>query len=186
MKYALMVVGALVLGIGAGFWFAERTVVPLAPATSPVPTASGTPSAASTEEAGSPAAPGMPEESAKTEPQRGSVVVYEEVSVAASSRVLDLSGRGYTGSLKAEVRLLQDLEVLNLSGNAFTGLPAEVGQLTKLRVLNPSNNQFTGLPLELGNLQNLEVLDLRGNQNIATVDLEQIRARLPVGVSVLR
>lgn len=116
--------------------------------------------------------------------QGQSVEIYDGISVASNSTTLDLSGRGLEGSLKAEIRLLADLETLDLSNNQFTGLPAEVGQLSKLKTLNLANNQFTGLPHELGNLQNLETLDLRGN-NPSEQDLAIIREALPAGTQIL-
>ncbi|TSC86529.1 MAG: leucine-rich repeat protein [Parcubacteria group bacterium Gr01-1014_8] len=91
---------------------------------------------------------------------------------------LDLSHNQLEGALPAEIRHLQDLEVLDISNNKMTGLPAELGQLSKLRVLDASNNQLTGIPHELGNLRNLQKLDLSGN-NISTQDLEVIRPKLP-------
>jgi Leucine-rich repeat (LRR) protein len=112
------------------------------------------------------------------------VPIYDGINVAASAKTVDVSGRGLTGSLKAEIRMVSGLEVLNLSGNNFTGLPAEVGQLRELRTLNLANNNFTGLPHELGNLEKLELLDLRGN-NIATFDLEVISKALPSTTRVL-
>ena len=97
---------------------------------------------------------------------------------------LDLSNNNLDGSLQAEVRHLQNLKVLDLSNNQFTGVPAEIGQLKNLEMLNLSNNQLTGLPYELGNLANLKVLDLRGN-NYATADLEMIKKNLPSTIKVL-
>ncbi len=105
------------------------------------------------------------------------VEVYVGISVDSKSSVLDLSNRGLSGSLKGEVRMLTNLEELNLSGNKFTGLPAEVGQLSQLKILNLSGNPLTGLPHELGNLQELQVLDLR-NTTYAKQDLEVIKAKL--------
>ncbi|MFM2381932.1 MAG: hypothetical protein RLZZ76_699 [Candidatus Parcubacteria bacterium] len=125
---------------------------------------------------------------------------------ASSGAVVDLSGQGLTkapasifektlttelnlsnnkidGSLQGEIRFLSGLRVLNLSNNAFTGVPAEVGQLKNLEVLNLSNNKLTGLPQELGNLSKLKVLDLRGN-TISEQDLESITAQLPAGVLI--
>ncbi len=91
---------------------------------------------------------------------------------------LDLSYNNLTGSLQAEVRHLQNLKVLDLSNNQFTGVPAEIGQLKNLEVLDLSNNQLTGLPNELGNLSNLKVLNLQGNA-YSVSDLESIRKSLP-------
>ncbi len=91
---------------------------------------------------------------------------------------LNLSNNSLDGSLQAEVRHLQNLKVLNLSNNKFTGVPAEVGQLKNLEVLDLSNNQLTGLPYELGNLSKLKLLDLSGNA-YSEADLAKIRASLP-------
>ncbi|MEN9920951.1 MAG: hypothetical protein RL538_844 [Candidatus Parcubacteria bacterium] len=112
------------------------------------------------------------------------VTVYDGISVPAGTKVLDVSGRGLTGSLKAEVRHLTELTSLNMSNNKLTGIPAEVGQLSKLEVLNLSNNPFTGLPYELGNLKNLKILDLRGTQ-YAKQDLEIIKKSLPASTQIL-
>ncbi len=112
------------------------------------------------------------------------VTIYDGVSVSAASQTLTLSGKGFTGSLKGEIRLLTDLRELDISGNKFTGLPAEVGQLSKLEVLNLSGNPLTGLPYELGNLKNLRILDLRGTQ-YSKADLEVIKKGLPSTVQIL-
>lgn len=112
------------------------------------------------------------------------VEVYDGVSVPVDTKTLNLSGRDLTGSLKAEIRLLSELETLDVSGNSFTGLPAEVGQLTQLRMLKLADNPLTGLPHELGNLQNLVVLDLRGT-DASEADLAIISDRLPDSTSIL-
>ncbi len=128
---------------------------------------------------------GMPAERGKPVLGGEKVEVYEGISVAAMSTVFDVSGRGLTGSLKAEVRLLTELKTLDLSDNAFTGLPAEVGQLQQLEVLDLSNNQFTGLPHELADLDQLERLDIRGNA-ISEFDLTIIRRGLPASVQIVQ
>lgn len=97
---------------------------------------------------------------------------------------LNLSANNLTGSLPSEVRLLQNLRVLNLSNNQFAGVPAEIGQLKNLEVLDLSNNLITGLPNELGNLSHLKVLNLKGNSYSVT-DLAGIKSRLPDSVEVI-
>lgn len=120
-----------------------------------------------------------------TDPGTGkSITVYDGIAVSEGVTVLNLSGKGLSGSLKGEVHFLSNLKELNISDNNFTGLPAEVGQLSKLEVLNLSNNPLTGLPHELANLKNLKVLDLRGT-NYANADLEVIKKGLPMSVQVL-
>lgn len=116
--------------------------------------------------------------------RKPNVTVYDDVAVPTQSTTLDLSGQGLEGSLKAEIFQLKELEVLDLSDNNFTGVPAEVGRLSNLRILNLSNNPITGLPYEIGQLQNLEQLDLRGT-DYAEYDLGVIRSQLPETVLIL-
>lgn len=97
---------------------------------------------------------------------------------------LNLSSNQLEGALQAEVRHLQNLRVLNLSNNRFTGIPAEVGQLSNLEILDLSNNTLTGLPYELGNLSHLKILNLKGNK-YAEVDLLIIKEKLPSTVTIL-
>ncbi len=115
----------------------------------------------------------------------GNVTVYDGITVPSTIEELNLSGRNLSGSLKAEVRQLTKLRVLDISDNNFTGLPAEVGQLSQLEVLDLSNNPFTGLPHELGNLQNLTELNIRGTQ-YSTFDLDIIEAALPASTNIVR
>lgn len=98
---------------------------------------------------------------------------------------LDLSHNALSGALQAEVRHLQNLRVLDLSNNNFTGVPAEVGQLQKLERLDLSNNQLTGLPYEIGNLQNLKVLNISGN-DYSALDLAEIQKKLPATVEIIK
>lgn len=62
------------------------------------------------------------------------------------------------------LELAETLEVLDLSGNALSGLPPELEQLTKLKIIFASNNQFTHLPEVLGKLPNLEVVGFKTNK----------------------
>lgn len=112
------------------------------------------------------------------------VEVYAGISVPVDTKTLNLSGRNLSGSLKAEIRLLTQLETLDVSNNDFTGLPAEVGQLSELRMLNLASNPLTGLPHEIGNLQKLRVLDVRGTK-ASEGDLIIIGDALPSSTSIL-
>lgn len=108
---------------------------------------------------------------------RGLAAIPGDVFSRTELTRLDLSDNRLTGAPQAEIRQLQKLKFLDLSGNDLTGLPAELGQLKNLEILDVSNNRLTGLPLELGNLTQLRVLDLTGNP-YAAQDLDQIAAKL--------
>lgn len=108
---------------------------------------------------------------------KGITKVPEYVFSKTDIEKLDLSNNIITGSLQAEIRHLQNLKVLDLSNNDFTGVPAEIGQLKNLEVLDLSNNRITGLPLELGNLTHLKVLNIKGN-NYSETDLNLIKDKL--------
>lgn len=109
---------------------------------------------------------------------RGLTSVSVDIFNDTSLTELNLSYNNLTGALQAEVRKLQNLEILDLSYNQFTGVPAEVGQLRKLKILDLSNNQLTGLPYEIGNLTQLEILDVSGN-DYSEADLAKIVSTLP-------
>ncbi len=105
--------------------------------------------------------------------------VFERIDLES----LDLSDNNLTGSLQGEIRILQNLKALDLSGNTFTGVPAEIGQLSHLETLDLRNNMLTGLPYELGNLKNLKLLRLSGN-HYSVADLEIIKKGLPKQVVI--
>lgn len=108
---------------------------------------------------------------------RGFTDVPEYVFSLSELGELYLSGNNLDGSLRAEVRHLQKLKILDLSNNKFTGVPAEIGSLSELEVLDLSGNQITGLPLELGNLSKLRLLDISDNP-FSEADLAKIREKL--------
>jgi hypothetical protein len=81
----------------------------------------------------------------------------------AGATRLDLSA-GLT-EFPAEIFDLADsLEILNLSGNALSALPADLPRLHKLRVLFCSDNQFTAVPEVLGQCSQLSMIGFKANQ----------------------
>ena len=60
--------------------------------------------------------------------------------------------------------LADSLEILDLSGNALTDLPADLTRLKKLRILFCSNNQFTHLPEVLGRCEHLSMIGFKANR----------------------
>ena len=61
-------------------------------------------------------------------------------------------------------QLADDLEILDLSGNALCALPDGLARLHKLRILFCSDNQFTELPPVLGQCQQLRMVGFKANQ----------------------
>ena len=95
--------------------------------------------------------------------------LWEGVTVGGSPlRVteLDLSHKGLTGEIPAELGGLSYLRWLGLFDNEFSGqIPAELGSLKNLRMLSLPGNQLTGpIPTELGNLSSLLYLYLYDNE----------------------
>lgn len=67
--------------------------------------------------------------------------------------------------LPSEVFDLADtLEVLNLSGNALSDLPADLPRLHKLKVLFCSDNRFTHVPEVVGQCPSLSMVGFKSNQ----------------------
>lgn len=76
---------------------------------------------------------------------------------------LDLSA-GLTEFPTEIFSLADSLEVLNLSGNALSSLPADLGRLDKLRVLFCSDNRFSEVPAVLGDCPRLTMVGFKANQ----------------------
>ncbi|WP_029908843.1 leucine-rich repeat-containing protein kinase family protein [Caulobacter sp. UNC358MFTsu5.1] len=79
----------------------------------------------------------------------------------AGARELTLR-EGLTEFPREILDLADTLEVLDLSGNALTGLPDDIGRLGRLRALFCSNNRFDRLPPGLGDCAALSQLGFRG------------------------
>ncbi|MBJ6143088.1 leucine-rich repeat-containing protein kinase family protein [Hymenobacter sp. BT559] len=81
----------------------------------------------------------------------------------AGATRLDLSA-GLTEFPREIFDLADSLEILNLSGNALSALPADLPCLHKLRVLFCSDNQFTAVPEVLGQCPLLSMIGFKANQ----------------------
>ena len=81
----------------------------------------------------------------------------------AGAKRLDLAA-GLTEFPPEIFALADTLEVLNLSGNALTSLPADLGRLHRLQVLFCSDNRFTEVPAALGQCPQLSMVGFKANQ----------------------
>lgn len=85
----------------------------------------------------------------------------------ADARRLDMSAS--LTEFPEEIYTLADtLEILNLSGNKLTTLPADLGRLHRLQVIFCSDNQFSTLPAVLGDCPALQMVGFKANK-ISTV-----------------
>ena len=116
---------------------------------------------------------------------KGLKTVPTEIFSRNDLKELDLSHNQISGSLTSEINKLKNLEVLDISSNQMTGVPAEIGQLSNLKILDLSFNLISGLPHELGNLKNLKELYINGN-DYSEYDLEIIKQGLPTNVNIIK
>lgn len=78
---------------------------------------------------------------------------------------LDVADNALAGALpEAAVACLRHLEVLDVSYNRLTALPAALAGLPALRVLRAAANALTALPRELGDAPALQTLDVSRNR----------------------
>ncbi|KAK9913863.1 hypothetical protein M0R45_037668 [Rubus argutus] len=79
--------------------------------------------------------------------------------------VLDLSGNGFSGEITSAIGDLSSLHVLNLSCNSLVGpVPVTIGELKALVILDMSENGLNGsIPLEIGCAFSLKELRLEKN-----------------------
>ena len=77
-------------------------------------------------------------------------------ALAGATR-LDLRGCGLAAVPREVLSLADTLQVLDLSDNALTDLPAELAGLHRLQVLFASGNPFTTLPPVLGRCTALQL-----------------------------
>ena len=80
---------------------------------------------------------------------------------------------GLTDFPREIFQLADDLEILDLSGNALCALPDDLPRLHQLRVLFCSDNQFTALPTVLGQCAQLRMIGFKAN-HIRTVPAQSL------------
>nr|GFB03221.1 putative leucine-rich repeat protein, plant-type [Tanacetum cinerariifolium] len=80
---------------------------------------------------------------------------------------------GLAGKISSSLRLLQQLQYLNLNGIDFHGpIPRQLASLSNLLRLDVSHNILTGsIPFFLGGLTSLTYLDLSGNRLVGVIPL---------------
>ena len=90
-----------------------------------------------------------------------------EIGKLIKLEVLNADGgwlsNGMLTTLPVEIKRLNNLTSLDLSGNQFTTLPVEICKLGNLQTLRLFNNKLISLPIEIRNLKNLKDLDLTSN-----------------------
>ncbi len=73
--------------------------------------------------------------------------------------------------------LADSLEILNLTGNRLSSLPADLHRLHRLKILFCSHNRFTEVPASVGQCQQLEMVGFKANQ-IRLLPAEALPPRL--------
>ncbi|KAL9044452.1 MAG: hypothetical protein Q9214_002410, partial [Letrouitia sp. 1 TL-2023] len=90
--------------------------------------------------------------------------VFAQLVLLPELRILNLSYNELYDIPQRSLRRWQYLNELYLSGNELTSLPSDdLGEITSLKVLHLNGNKFQVLPAELGKVQKLAVLDIGSN-----------------------
>ncbi|KAF2224649.1 hypothetical protein BDZ85DRAFT_195180 [Elsinoe ampelina] len=76
---------------------------------------------------------------------------------------LNLASNNLSGFLTQDLKMLADLEVLNVSDNKILNIPDSIHELSRLRILNVSTNQLTGVPMDA--LEGLPLVELDVSSN---------------------
>ena len=78
-------------------------------------------------------------------------LTFSDFSIISQIRCLKdlrLAENSLSGLVPEVIGDLEDLEALDIHGNAVTELPSSLGKLSKLKILNVANNRLSTLPFE--------------------------------------
>ncbi|MCJ1358070.1 MAG: cysteinyl-tRNA synthetase [Icmadophila ericetorum] len=90
--------------------------------------------------------------------------VFAEITLLPELRVLNLSYNDLVDIPQRSLRRWPHLQELYLSGNTLTSLPYDdLEEIRSLRVLHLNSNKFQVLPAELGKVEKLTILDIGSN-----------------------
>jgi|GEM_PF-3837564 len=117
---------------------------------------------------------------------RLSGAIPAELGLIPNLAVLDLSRNQLTGSIPSELGLAVKLSTLDLSYNRLTGsIPMELGNLRLLWRLSLNNNALTGkIPTELGQLTEMMALQLGRNRLHGSIPVELVHCRKLSGIDL--
>ena len=87
----------------------------------------------------------------------------ETLSRISSLRELRLAENALAGALPDCIGSLENLEILDLHGNAITEISSSLGRLSKLKTLNVSSNQLSSLPMEA--IFDLAIVEINASRN---------------------
>ncbi|KAI4147342.1 MAG: hypothetical protein LQ340_005598 [Diploschistes diacapsis] len=87
----------------------------------------------------------------------------ETIARILSLRELRLAENSLKGAVPDCIGNMENLESLDLHGNAITEISGSFGKLSKLRHLNVSSNQLSGLPMEA--IFDLPIIEINASRN---------------------